>query len=84
MTGSQSKKASLVEALSNTVIGFAINYTANLVILPLFFGHSISLAANFGMGLIYTVISVARSYVLRRWFNMKAFNARLEQWLRLR
>lgn len=66
---SQSKTASLVEALVNTVIGFGLNYAMGLLILPLYFGHSISAAANFHMGLLYTVISVARSYALRRWFN---------------
>ncbi len=64
----QTKLGSFYEACFNTVIGFAINYCANLLIFPLF-GLSISLQANFLMGLIYTVISVARSYVVRRWFN---------------
>ena len=41
---------------------------ANLLIFPLF-GFHISLGANFVMGLIYTAISLVRSYVLRRWFN---------------
>lgn len=65
---SQSRKGSLIEALFNTAIGFAINYVANLAIFPLF-GLHISPQANFLMGLIYTVISVVRSYVVRRWFN---------------
>lgn len=65
---SQSRRGSLFEALINTAIGFAINYFANLLIFPLF-GLSISLQANLAMGCIYTAISVARSYVIRRWFN---------------
>jgi hypothetical protein len=65
---SQSRKGSIAEALMNTAIGFGINYAANLLIFPLF-GMHISLANNFLMGIIYTGISIARSYVLRRVFN---------------
>lgn len=65
---SQSRKGSIAEAITNTCIGFGINYTANLLIFPLF-GMHISLANNFLMGIIYTGISIARSYVLRRVFN---------------
>lgn len=65
---SQSRKGSVVEAMTNTAIGYGINFTANLLIFPLF-GMHISLANNFLMGLIYTAISIARSYVLRRVFN---------------
>lgn len=64
----QSRRGSVIEACFNTAIGFAINYVANLFIFPLFDMH-ISLAGNFLMGLIYTIISVVRSYVVRRWFN---------------
>lgn len=51
-------------------IGFGINFTANMLIFPLF-GFHISPGANFALGLIYTVISVVRSYCIRRWFNAK-------------
>lgn len=64
----QSRMGSFVEAMANVVVGFAINYLANLLILPMF-GFHISLAANFWMGCIYTLVSVVRSYAIRRWFN---------------
>lgn len=66
----QTKLGSLIECLINIAIGFAINFGANLLILPLF-GFHITLANNLYMGLLYTVISVVRSYVVRRWFNAK-------------
>ena len=66
----QTRMGSLIEALINVVIGFSINYFANLLILPMF-GFHISMANNFLMGLIYTAISIARSYVIRRWFNAR-------------
>lgn len=67
----QSRLGSFYEAIINVVIGFSINYFANLVIFP-FFGLHISPGANFMMGLIYTAISIVRSYCIRRWFNAPA------------
>lgn len=66
----QTKLGSLIEAIINTAIGFAINFTANLLIFPLF-GFQLSLGSNFALGCIYTVISVVRSYCIRRWFNAR-------------
>lgn len=66
----QTRLGSLYEAIINVVIGFSINYFANLAIFPLF-GFHISPGANFVMGLIYTAISIARSYTIRRWFNAR-------------
>lgn len=66
----QSKLGSFIEAWANVLIGFSINFMANLLVFPLF-GMHITLSDNFLLGLIYTVISVARSYVVRRWFNAR-------------
>lgn len=64
----QTKLGSFYESCINVAIGFSINFIANLVILPLF-GFNITLTDNLYIGLLYTVISVARSYVVRRWFD---------------
>jgi hypothetical protein len=64
----QTKLGSLAEAWANIAVGFAINWCANMTILPLF-GFRVSGGAAFEIGLIFTVISLARSYALRRWFN---------------
>lgn len=64
----QSRLGSFIESMLNIVIGFTINFLANLWILPLF-GFHITMSQNFQIGLIYTVISIIRSYVLRRGFN---------------
>jgi hypothetical protein len=39
-----------------------------MLFFPLF-GWHISASQNLALGLIYTVISVVRSYCVRRWFN---------------
>lgn len=64
----QTRLGSLIEVCINIVIGFAINWVANLWILPLY-GFHITGGQAFSMGLIFTAISVARSYIIRRWFN---------------
>lgn len=70
----QTRLGSLIEAFMNVLIGFSINFCANLIILPLW-GFTPSLAENFQIGLLYTVVSIARSYVIRRWFNARLHSA---------
>lgn len=72
----QSKLGSLIESLINIVIGFVINFTANMTLFPLF-GWEISIEQNIGLGICYTMISIARSYCIRRWFNARLHAAAL-------
>lgn len=76
----QTRLGSLIEAVCNVAIGFGINFTANAFLFPLF-GWHISAGQNLTLGCIYTAISVARSYVVRRWFNarLKHLAKRLSQ-----
>jgi hypothetical protein len=76
--GGQTVRASIAEAWTNIAIGFAINYVANLLVLPLA-GLPVSASGAFWIGCIFTAISVMRSFLLRRWFNwqMVRNNARL-------
>lgn len=72
---SQSRLGSVTESLTNIVIGFSLNFAANMIILPLFGFSTLTAAKNFELGILYTGISLARSYVLRRYFNgLKVFN----------
>lgn len=64
----QTRLQSLTESIINIVFGLLINLSANVLIFPLF-GWHISAAQNVTLGVIYTAISIARSYVLRRFFN---------------
>ena len=66
----QSRLASFVEAWANVAVGFAINMVANLIVLPAF-GYHVTMADALGIGLVFTAISVVRSYVLRRLFNKR-------------
>lgn len=66
----QTRLGSFIEAWINVILGFCINFCANLLILPLI-GFHISVSQNLFIGVLYTLISVARSYVVRRWFNAR-------------
>ena len=65
----QTKLGSLVEASVNILIGFVVNFTANAFILPAYGFASLTPGKNFTIGLLYTVISLVRSFVLRRVFT---------------
>ena len=64
----QSRRASFAEAWINIFIGYAINFTANMLIFPRF-GYQITVRDNLIIGVIYTVISLVRGYGVRRLFN---------------
>ena len=61
----QSKLDSLIEALLSTFIGFVVSFTANLILMPML-GIPVSLSKNFTLTVAFTFVSVARSYLVRR------------------
>lgn len=65
---SQTKKHSLIESLANVAIGYGVALASQLLIFPQY-GVNLPLSDNIAIGLWFTVISIARSYVLRRTFN---------------
>jgi hypothetical protein len=65
---SQSRRHSAYEAIINVAVGLTINLMLNFAVFPLF-GWEISLEQNIALGVIYTVVSIVRSYTLRRLFN---------------
>jgi hypothetical protein len=64
----QSKRNSAFEAIANVAIGYLVSVLANIFVLPAF-GYDVTVADSFAIGLAFTAISLARSYVLRRIFN---------------
>ena len=63
----QTRLESFVEAWVNVFIGFWINFVVNLLVLPAFGFTALTLGTNMLIGLAYTVVSVCRSYIIRRW-----------------
>lgn len=66
----QTKLGSMIEVAFNTLIGYWVAIASQMVILPLFDIH-VELATNMGMAACFTVISIARGYIIRRWFNAR-------------
>ncbi len=66
----QSRISSAIEAAVNIAIGYSISLVANIIILPLF-GIHIPASDAALIALVFTVISLARSYIIRRWFNAR-------------
>lgn len=64
----QSRAMSLVEAVANVVVGYGVAVATQILIFPVFGLHT-TLTQNLKMGLIFTGISIARSYFLRRVFE---------------
>lgn len=64
----QSRAMSLVEATANVAVGYGVAVVTQILIFPIFGLHT-TLAQNLKMGAIFTVVSIARSYVLRRLFE---------------
>ena len=59
---------SLVEAISNVMVGFVMAVATQMAIFPLF-GIEVTLSANLGIGAVFTTLSIAQSYLLRRLFE---------------
>jgi len=68
MKQGQTKRDSMLEATVNILIGYGVAIMAQKVIFPLFNMH-VSTADNFKIGALFTMVSLVRSYILRRAFN---------------
>ena len=66
----QSRAMSLVESLTNVAVGYGIAVITQILVFPLF-GLTTTLSENMAMGAIFTVVSIVRSYMLRRLFENK-------------
>jgi uncharacterized protein (DUF2062 family) len=59
---------SLVESLANVAVGYGVAVLTQIAVFP-FFGLHVSLADNLVMGAVFTIVSIARSFTLRRVFE---------------
>lgn len=65
----QSRLHSAIESVANVAIGYGVAVLTQLAVFPLFGLHA-DLSANLAIGAIFTVVSLVRSYALRRLFNL--------------
>ncbi len=64
----QTKKYSLIESITNTFIGFMVSLVAQLIIYPSM-SIKVTFSQNIKITLIFTIISISRGYIIRRFFN---------------
>jgi len=64
----QSRRMSLVEAITNVAVGYALAVATQIVVFP-WFGLHPSLGDNLALGAVFVGISLVRSYALRRLFE---------------
>lgn len=64
----QSRRMSLTEVIFGTAIGFVVALITTHFVMP-WFGHPVTIAENFGITAIFTVVSIVRGYCVRRLFE---------------
>jgi len=64
----QSRRMSLIEAVTNVIVGYGLAVIAQIVVFP-WFGLDVSIGENLAIGAVFVGISLLRSYALRRLFE---------------
>lgn len=76
----QSRMESLIESVVNVMSGFIISLTVwTFFIMPVWNLHT-TFGDNLAITCVFTVISVGRGFLWRRFFN-NGFHRRVHQWL---
>lgn len=78
MVQKQSMKMSFVESMVSTAIGFATSFAGNVIIFHVMDKH-ISNTENFWVTVFFTVLSLTRSFLVRRWFNARHSKADIDE-----
>lgn len=68
MSAGQSVGGSIIEAWTNVIVGFGLAFASQLIIFGAY-GFNITLKQDLEMTILFTFISLVRSFVLRRAFN---------------
>lgn len=64
----QTRKGSTLEAATNMIFGMALSWFVGLLVYPMM-GFEITHAQNTTIVVLFTLVSLIRSYALRRIFN---------------
>jgi uncharacterized protein YacL len=77
---------SLFETVTNTAIGFLISLVVWVVVVAPLYDIDLSWYNNLGVTCIFTVISIIRGFVVRRWFETRIndvlwdLSHKIEEW----
>jgi hypothetical protein len=74
-SGQDSKKKSIIESLTDIVIGFLMYLPINFFILPMFAGEIANqeIVGFLQITAIFTLVAFVRKYAIRRWFSKMTF-----------
>ena len=64
----QSRLMSLIEATTNVIVGYGVAVVTQILIFPIF-GLQTTFGQNLAMGGVFTIVSLFRSFALRRLFE---------------
>lgn len=64
----QSRRMSIIEAITNVAVGYALAVATQMLVFP-WFGLHASFGDSLALGLVFTGISLIRGYALRRLFT---------------
>lgn len=67
---SQTKLESFKESITNVLIGFLISFLAGFIIFPIC-NIQTTVFQNILSTIGFTLVSICRQYIIRRWFNKK-------------
>ena len=66
----QTKKQSIIESLTNILVGLITSFLIQLIIYPLL-NIPVSLNQNIIITVVFFIVSFLRGYLIRRFFNKK-------------
>ena len=71
-----SKKKSIIESITDIVIGFVMYLPINYFVLPMFAGDIANqdLVGFLQITAIFTLVAFVRKYAIRRWFSKMRFD----------
>jgi hypothetical protein len=64
----QSRKTSLIESFTQTFVGILVSFIIQLIIYP-FLDIKVSVQQNIFITFVFTIASIIRGYLIRRYFN---------------
>jgi len=66
----QTRAGAFKEALINVGIGYTVGLASQIVLFPLVDIH-VPLTTNLELSVYFTVVAIARTYLVRRWANAR-------------
>lgn len=65
----QSRRMSLIEAITNVAVGYILAVVTQIIVFP-WFGLEAALGEHMAIGTAFVAVSLVRSYLLRRLFAL--------------